>query len=104
MKILILGATGRTGFLVLNEALIRGHEVVAITRKPYRLQEHSTLTVLEGSPDTIKSGFLEDHFDAILSTLNISRSTDFPWSSLITPKDLFIKTWANLLPIVNCDG
>lgn len=101
MRILILGATGRTGKLVVNEALVRGHEVVAVTRKPYRLTGHPSLTIINGSPDIIKSELLEAGYDAILSTLNISRTNDFPWASLITPKDFFIKTWDHILSKVS---
>jgi len=83
--------------LVVDEALVRGHEVIAITRKPGRLIAHSSLTILNGSPDIIKPELFEGEYDAILSTLNISRSNDFPWAPLITPKNLFTKTWDHIL-------
>jgi hypothetical protein len=38
MKIAIIGATGRSGSLILQEALNRGHEVTAIVRDRSRLQ------------------------------------------------------------------
>ncbi|GGF30849.1 NAD(P)-dependent oxidoreductase [Subtercola lobariae] len=34
MRIAILGATGKVGSLVVEQALERGHEVIALTRKP----------------------------------------------------------------------
>ena len=34
MKIVVLGATGTTGRLVVDEALAAGHEVVAFVRRP----------------------------------------------------------------------
>jgi len=37
MKIAVLGATGRTGRLVVTEARRRGHHVVAVVRDPARL-------------------------------------------------------------------
>ncbi|GAA1714265.1 SDR family oxidoreductase [Isoptericola hypogeus] len=37
MKIAVLGATGRTGRLVVQEARRRGHHVVAVVRDPVRL-------------------------------------------------------------------
>lgn len=37
MKIAVLGGTGRTGLLVIAEALGRGHEVAALVRDPARL-------------------------------------------------------------------
>jgi uncharacterized protein YbjT (DUF2867 family) len=35
MKIVVLGATGRTGRLVVEQALMRGDEVVAYVRNPH---------------------------------------------------------------------
>lgn len=37
-KIAIIGATGRAGSQLLEEALRRGHDVVAIARDPSQLQ------------------------------------------------------------------
>jgi putative NADH-flavin reductase len=34
MKLFVVGATGRTGGLVVRQALARGHEVTAFTRRP----------------------------------------------------------------------
>jgi len=34
MKLFVVGATGRTGSLVVQQALARGHEVTAFTRRP----------------------------------------------------------------------
>lgn len=34
MKLFVVGATGRTGRLVVEQALVRGHEVTAFTRRP----------------------------------------------------------------------
>lgn len=49
MKIVLFGATGGTGALVLGQALERGHEVVAVVRDPARLtQVHPLLTVRQG--------------------------------------------------------
>ena len=45
MKILVSGATGNVGRLVVEQALARGHEVVALARNPQNLQlEHPNLT------------------------------------------------------------
>ncbi len=49
MKILLFGATGGTGKLVLDEALQNGHTVTAFVRNPAKLQTaHSHLTVVTG--------------------------------------------------------
>ncbi|MDF0731097.1 NAD(P)-dependent oxidoreductase [Pseudomonas entomophila] len=44
-KIAIIGATGRAGSQLLEEALRRGHEVVAIARDPSTLQGRAGVTV-----------------------------------------------------------
>lgn len=44
-KIAIIGATGRAGSQLLEEALRRGHEVVAIARDPSALQGRAGVTV-----------------------------------------------------------
>ncbi|MBC7447540.1 MAG: NAD(P)H-binding protein, partial [Hymenobacteraceae bacterium] len=51
MKILLIGASGRTGRAVLTEALRRGHQVTALVRDPGRLADcsHPNLTVVAGN-------------------------------------------------------
>lgn len=44
-KIAIIGATGRAGSELLEEALRRGHEVIAIARDPSKLQGRDGVTV-----------------------------------------------------------
>lgn len=44
-KIAIIGATGRAGSQLLEEALRRGHQVVAIARDPAKLQGREGVTV-----------------------------------------------------------
>ncbi|XVH32665.1 NAD(P)-dependent oxidoreductase [Haloferacaceae archaeon DSL9] len=48
MRITIFGATGRTGLPLCEQALARGHEVVAHTRSPGKLADDGRLTVVEG--------------------------------------------------------
>ena len=46
MKIALLGASGRVGQRITMEALVRGHEVKALVRKPERFPiAHPRLTV-----------------------------------------------------------
>jgi len=50
IKIVVIGATARTADELIPQALWRGHEVVAVARRPYRVRfaEHPRLTILEG--------------------------------------------------------
>ncbi|MBB4120662.1 NAD(P)-dependent oxidoreductase [Martelella radicis] len=44
MKLLVIGATGMVGSRIVNEALSRGHDVVAATRNPDRIEARAGLT------------------------------------------------------------
>lgn len=48
MKIALFGATGRTGRLVLDQALAAGHTVTALARTPDALPAHERLSVVKG--------------------------------------------------------
>lgn len=49
MRIAVFGATGRTGVPLVEQALERGHEVVAFARSPGKLGvDNPDLTVVEG--------------------------------------------------------
>ncbi len=99
MRILILGATGRTGRLLVDEALRRGHQVNVLISHASKLSNNPKLvTVFEGTP-------LNPHIlaqamkgcDAVLSTLNISRVSDFPWAKLRTSVDFLSLSMKNIL-------
>ena len=55
MKILVLGATGRTGYLFTRKALEGGHTVTAYVRNPDKahtlLGAHQNLTITPGTLD-----------------------------------------------------
>lgn len=98
MKICLLGATGRTGKEVLSQALERGWEVQALVRGPHRVTETSSkLKLFAGQPNVRENlrSCLQG-CDAVINTLNISRTSDFPWATLRTPQD-FLSTVAALL-------
>lgn len=98
MQILILGATGRTGKLLLSQALQRGYAVTILVRNKNKITvHHPQLKIIEGSP--LDKTILENAIagcGAILSTLNISRSSDFPWAPLKTPPDFLSSTMKNI--------
>ncbi|RDI97970.1 NAD(P)-dependent oxidoreductase [Dyella solisilvae] len=49
MKIALFGATGHIGHAILDEALERGYEVIAVVRDPARLTtQHARLSVVSG--------------------------------------------------------
>lgn len=100
MKILLLGATGRTGKLILQEAIDAGHAVTCLARQSERIPKHDAVTAIEGDPtnqvDLVKA--LEG-CDAVISSLNVSRTSDFPWSKLRTPEDFLSKTMKLIISV-----
>ena len=88
MKVLLLGATGRTGKLALQKALQQGYEVHVLVRDAGKIKaEHPHLKVFEGDPS--KSEDMSEAMEgceAVISVLNISRTSDFPWAPLRTPR------------------
>lgn len=70
MKILIIGATGRTGAAVLSQAVASGYEVVAYVRHPDALQSSKQVTVIGGQlTDTPSLDRAARGCDAIIVTL-----------------------------------
>lgn len=100
MRILILGATGRTGKLLLQQALASGYHINVLLRDKSKVALHSALTIFEGTPaDKNILANAMDGCEAVLSALNISRTSDFPWSALRTPKTLLSETAAHLIDL-----
>lgn len=50
MRLFVLGATGGTGRAIVDQALARGHRVVAFARSPERLGMHENLVRTQGDP------------------------------------------------------
>ncbi len=101
MQILLLGSTGRTGKYLLEEALNKGFKVNILVRDAKKVHlKSANLNIFEGLPSNI--GDLQKAFigcQAIISALNISRNSDFPWAALRTPKDFLAKTVQNIIEI-----
>jgi uncharacterized protein YbjT (DUF2867 family) len=74
MRLLVFGASGRTGRLVVEEALKTGHQVVAFVRNPSRLAlSHPQLTVMPG--DVTSSADVDlavRSCDAVVSVLGLA--------------------------------
>lgn len=97
MKLLLLGGTGRTGRLILQKALDDNHEITVVVRDPSKIKS-TNAKVIQGTPydiDTMKSAI--KNCEAVICTLNISRTSDYPWAKLKSPKDLISKSIKNTL-------
>lgn len=77
MKILVLGATGATGRLVLDQALAAGHQVRALVRSPEKL------TVSSPNPEVVTGQATDDAdvaqalsgVDAVISALGAAKGS-----------------------------
>jgi uncharacterized protein YbjT (DUF2867 family) len=104
MKILLLGATGRTGKLVIEEAIRRGHKISTIARDPGKLKDYQ-IDITHGTPydfETVEKAL--SGCEAVINTLNISRKSDNPWAGLVSPKDLISKSATNAVSAMNKAG
>ena len=71
MKLFVIGATGRTGREIVQQALERGHHVTAFVRSPQAVtSRHERLTVLKGNAtdENLLSEAMQRH-DAVVSAL-----------------------------------
>ena len=60
MKVVIIGASGKIGAPILNEALMRGHKVTAIVRHPEKITVRNPLL------NVVKADILKDKVDEIV--------------------------------------
>jgi uncharacterized protein YbjT (DUF2867 family) len=90
MKLLVLGATGRTGRPLVEQALAAGHDVVALVRNPNKLTiQHAKLRVIQGdTQDANAVTNAAQGVDAILSTVGPSKGG---------AKDLMTQTARNVV-------
>lgn len=100
MKLLILGATGRTGKHVLALALERGYKVKCLVRDPSKISTSSNVTIIQGDPtnDVDLELALKDN-EAVISVLNVSRMSDFPWAPLRSPKTFMSDVMSNIITL-----
>ena len=80
MKVLVVGATGRTGRLLTRGALERGHEVTALVRAPEKLGDLAArVHVVAG--DVLDGGVVSDAVDgqeAVLVALSAAHRKNAP--------------------------
>ncbi|KAL4953485.1 hypothetical protein BDW69DRAFT_165188 [Aspergillus filifer] len=100
MRVLVIGGTGRCGKLVIDELLRRGHQVIALARKPEALgAARSGLTVVKGTPTSlndVRSAFKATP-DAVIVTLSAPRASDSPFAAPISPPGLMADCNANVV-------
>lgn len=77
MKIAVFGATGTIGQRIVNEALSRGHEVIAISRDPSRIQKREHLEARQGElMDVASIAAAVQGADAVVSSFGPTKPED----------------------------
>jgi putative NADH-flavin reductase len=77
MRLYVIGASGRTGHHLVDQAIARGHEVTALVRRDNAVRQQSHLQLIKGDasrPEDV-AAFLDGH-DAVLSCLGHRRHAD----------------------------
>ncbi|WP_217607097.1 NAD(P)-dependent oxidoreductase [Chitinophaga sp. GbtcB8] len=99
MRILVLGATGRTGRLIVEEALRQGYDLSVLVRDKNKTSFSSkSIIVYQGTP-TRRADLAAamQGCNLIISALGIARASDAPWSKLITPKNFISESMKNVI-------
>ena len=100
MKLLVLGASGRTGQHIVDQALSRGHQVKALVRNPDSIAAQHGLTIVKGTPTNAADlATAEQGTDAILVALNNPRTSDAPWSKPVTTENILTKVAQNIIAL-----
>ena len=97
MRVLVVGASGRTGRPLVGQALEAGHEVTALVRDPARLPvEHERLRIVRG--DVLDVSALErvvEGQDAVLSVIGHAKDA---------PKDVQTRSIRNIVAAMKRQG
>jgi len=104
MKFLILGISGRTGRLVAEEAIRRGHKVIGISRDPDKVILKDAV-IIKGSPydlGTVRKAI--EGCDAVISTLNLFPSSHSLFKKIKTPHDLMTVSMKNTVTAMEEKG
>ncbi|RWA08366.1 hypothetical protein EKO27_g6742 [Xylaria grammica] len=111
MQLLILGGSGRTGKLIVEDAIAKGHSVVALVRSPSSLAARPGLTTVQGTPlkreDIAKAfGALPTRPDAVLVALSLKRVSDSPFAAVSpdAPDRIMEDSVANAISVMNDFG
>ncbi|ERS98134.1 hypothetical protein HMPREF1624_04914 [Sporothrix schenckii ATCC 58251] len=105
MHFLLLGSTGRTGQLVVNELLAQGHTAVSLVRSPDKLKARKGLTIVKGSTlnrDDIEKAVTATStpLDGCIFTLGSIRTSDSPFAAPVSPPRFMADSAANAVSVL----
>jgi uncharacterized protein YbjT (DUF2867 family) len=101
-RVLIIGGSGRTGKLVIEELLHRSHEVTALVRNPEAMQIEidAGLKIVTGTPmnqEDVRKAFTQSNPEVIIVTLSAPRASDSPFAAVVAPPRLMADSTANVV-------
>jgi len=103
MRVFLLGSTGRLGNEILKKLVIEKIHIHILVRDPKKINIDSQyVNIFKGYPSNYAD--LDKamcNCNIIISSLNISRKTDFPWSKLRTPITLLSDTMTHLVDLAS---
>ena len=104
--ILVLGASGRTGKLIVEYALHKGYKVIALVRKPEAFKmKHQNLEVVEGSPYRLKDveRAMKPGLMGVISALNNPQPVFMPWLPEKEPADVIERSIINTIKVMRAN-
>lgn len=104
-RILIFGGSGRSGKLVIDEALLRNHQVTALVRNAASMetQVQAGLETVVGTPtkiEDVRKAFTYSKPDVVIVTLSAPRASDSPFAANISPARLMADSTANVVAVM----
>ena len=102
-RLLVLGGSGRTGKLVIDEALSQGFRVTALVRQASSLNNRDGLKIIEGTPlshsdiERAVAAVPNDIPSIAISALGQQRESGSPWAAPISPPKLVAESMSNLV-------
>ncbi|KAF7886172.1 hypothetical protein EAF00_010275 [Botryotinia globosa] len=105
MQLFVIGGSGRTGKMVIEEALLRGHDVTALVRDPSSMEAKDGLKIFKGTP--LNKADIKAAFEAstnipsvVIVTLSAPRTSDSPFAASISPPRLMADSNANIIAVM----
>lgn len=106
MKILVLGATGRTGRLVVEEALKQGYDLNVLVRDKNKTPfDTKSIKVFQGTP--VRRADLAAAMqgcEVVISALAVAKASDAPWSKLTSPENFVSESMKNVIAEADQQG
>ncbi|KAH7392332.1 putative TrkA-N domain dehydrogenase [Phaeosphaeria sp. MPI-PUGE-AT-0046c] len=104
-RILMIGGSGRTGKLVINELQHKGHQVTALVRNSasMKVETEGGLQTITGTPmnqDDVRKAFARCRPEVVIVTLSAPRANDSPFAAVVTPRRLMADSTANVVAVM----